>query len=553
MKNILKVITAFNLLLVLSIYSCNTGNEMADTIIHNSKIWTGNADREFAQAIAIKGDKILAIGDDGEILKLKSPETKILDLKGKFVTPGFIDSHVHFITGGFNLTSVQLRDAATPEEFIQRIKEYTKTIESGTWILGGDWDHKNWGGELPSKEWIDEFTKDYPVYINRLDGHMALANSAAMEFVGIDRNIKEIKGGSVVRDENGNLTGIFKDNAMSLISAKIPEPTDKQVDLALQKAMNYVASHGVTSVHHMVGYMDALKRAEKENRLITRIYIAHPLDKWEQLKEKIEKEGNGNEWLKIGSVKGFIDGSLGSHTAAFTEPYTDRPTDKGFFVESPEDIYNWVKGADEANLQIIIHAIGDSANHFMLDTYQKVAEENGEKDRRFRIEHAQHLLKEDIPRFAELNVIPSMQPYHAIDDGRWAEKLIGKERIKTSYVFNSFFSTGAKVAFGSDWYVAPPVPLYGIYAAVTLSTLDDKNPGGWIPEQKISVEEALVAYTKNAAYASFDEDMKGTLENGKLADFVILSDNLFEILPEEIRNVKVLQTWVGGKKVYKSD
>ncbi|MEN8121568.1 MAG: amidohydrolase [Bacteroidota bacterium] len=551
MKHLKIVIRPIVLILFISIiYSCNKEREVADTIIINSKIWTGNPDHKFAEAFAVKGDTILAIGSDEEILELKSDKTKVIDLEGKFVTPGFIDSHLHFLTGGFNLSSVQLRDASTPEELKKRIKEYAESTEAGTWILGGDWDHKNWGGELPTKEWIDEFTQNNPVFISRLDGHMALANSAAMKFAGIDKNIKDVEGGSIGRNDKGNLTGIFKDNAMLLIQDKIPAPTEKQTDLALQNAMNYVASHGVTSAHHMVGYMDALKRAQQNNSLITRLYVAHPIEEWKNLKEKIEKEGNGDKWLKIGGLKGFIDGSLGSHTAAFKEPYTDKPTEKGFFVESRKDIYNWVKNADNEGLQVMIHAIGDSAVHFLLDTYEKVGKENGEKDRRFRIEHAQHLLKEDIPRFAELNVIPSMQPYHAIDDGRWAEKVIGKERAKTTYAFKSLFENNTKVAFGSDWFVAPPVPLFGIYAAVTRRTLDDKNPDGWVPEQKISVEKALIAYTRNAAYASFDEDIKGTLEKGKLADFVVLSENLFEIAPEKIWDVKVLQTFVGGKKVY---
>jgi predicted amidohydrolase YtcJ len=379
---------------------------------------------------------------------------------------------------------------------------------------------------------------------------MGLANSAALKITGIDNSIKDVEGGTIGRDEKGELTGIFKDNAMELIFSKIPDPTGKQVDLALKNAMNYVASHGVTSVHHMVGYMDALKRARENQTLITRIYAAYPIQQWKSLKEIIELDGQGDEWLKIGGVKGFVDGSLGSHTAAFTEPYTDKPDEKGFFVDDPENIYNLVKNADDAGLQVIIHAIGDSAVHFLLDTYEKVINENGPGDRRFRIEHAQHLLKNDIPRFAQLQVIPSMQPYHAIDDGRWAEEVIGSERAKTTYAFKSLFDSGASVAFGSDWFVAPPAPLDGIYAAVTRRTFDDKNPKGWVPEQKIGVEQALTAYTRNAAYASFDEDIKGTLENGKLADFVVLSDNLFEVLPEKIRDVKVLQTWVGGKKVY---
>lgn len=254
--------------------------------------------------------------------------------------------------------------------------------------------------------------------------------------------------------------------------------------------------------------------------------------------------------MRIGALKEFVDGSLGSHTAAFFKPYTDAPTDSGFFVIAEDELYRRIKSADSAGLQVMTHAIGDKAIHVLLNIYERVARENGERDRRFRVEHAQHIHPHDISRFAALRVIASMQPYHAIDDGRWAEKVIGYERCKTTYAFRSLIDAGATVAFGSDWFVAPPVPLYGIYAAVTRRTLDDKNPDGWIPGQKISVEEALKAYTIYAAYASFEEQKKGSLEAGKLADYVILEKNIFEIPPEEIRAVSVIRTVVGGKTVF---
>lgn len=503
--------------------------------------------------MAIRGDSILFVGANAEVGQYKSVQTEILDAQGNFITPGFIDTHVHFLTGGFNLSSVQLRDAKTPEEFSNRIKEFAATQEPGSWILGGDWDHENWGGELPSREWIDRYTPDHPVWVTRLDGHMSLANSAALKAAGIDNTVKDVMGGTIVRDKKGNLTGVFKDNAMGLVSRKIPPPGPKQVDDALQAAMRYVASNGVTSVHHMVGYMDALERARDNHALLTRIYAMMPLDQWAGLKEKVQKEGRGNEWLKIGGLKGFVDGSLGSHTAAFFDPYTDAPTDSGFFINTEGQLYNWISEADKAGLQVIVHAIGDRAINTLLNIYDRVETENGSKDRRFRIEHAQHIAPADIPRFAKLNVIASMQPYHAIDDGRWAEKTIGPERIKTTYAFKSLFDAGAKVAFGSDWFVAPPVPLYGIYAAVTRRTLDGKNPDGWVPEQKVTVGQALTAYTANAAYASFEEGIKGSLEPGKLADFVIIDRDLTKIDPEEIKDAKVLQTFVGGKPVYKRE
>ncbi len=549
----MKSLTNTLYLFLVLIFSCSTDIPKADKIIINAVIWTGDQSNPSAEAMAISGDSILAVGSNAEIEKYKGLNTEVIDLNGAFVTPGFIDSHVHFLMGGFNLSSVQLRDAKTKEEFISRIKAFAETVPAGTWILGGDWDHENWGGELPSRQWIDEVTPDHPVWITRLDGHMSLANTAALAAAGVDRTVKDVEGGTIVRDATGDLTGIFKDNATSIIDSHVPEPSPEQVDNALQAAMNYVASFGVTSVHHMAGHMDALERARKNNNMITRIYAMYPISQWQTLDEKIKQEGRGDKWLKIGGLKGFVDGSLGSHTAAFFEPFTDAPSDTGLWVNTPGQLYTWISSADKAGLQLMVHSIGDRAINTLLNIYERVEQENGSKDRRFRIEHAQHIAPQDISRFAALNVIPSMQPYHAIDDGRWAEKVIGPERIKTTYAFKSLFDAGATVAFGSDWFVAPPTPLEGIYAAVTRRTIDDQNPEGWVPEQKITVEQALIAYTRNAAYASFDENMKGTLTPGKLADFVVLSEDVRTIAPEQIRNVRVLKTWVGGKEVFRSE
>lgn len=550
MKKFALLFTGFFLCLLLS---CTDRNPKADRIILNADIWTGDQSNPSAQAMAIAGDSLLAVVSNAEIEKYIGPNTEVIDLNGAFVTPGFIDSHVHFLMGGFNLSGVQLRDAKTKEEFISRIKAFAETVPAGTWILGGDWDHENWGGELPTRQWIDAVTPDHPVWITRLDGHMSLANTAALTAAGVDRAVKDVEGGTIVRDANGNLTGIFKDNATNIVDRHVPEPSPEQVDNALQAAMKYVASFGVTSVHHMAGHIDALERARKSNNMITRIYAMYPISQWEVLNEKIAREGTGDKWLKVGGLKGFVDGSLGSHTAAFFEPFTDAPSDTGLWVNTPEQLYTWISAADKAGLQLMVHAIGDRAINTLLNIYERVEQENGSKDRRFRIEHAQHIAHQDIPRFAALNVIPSMQPYHAIDDGRWAEKVIGPERIKTTYAFKSLFDAGAMVAFGSDWFVAPPTPLEGIYAAVTRRTLDDQNPDGWVPEQKITVEQALIAYTRNAAYASFDEKLKGTLTPGKLADFVVLSEDLRTVAPDQIRNVRVLNTWVGGKEVFRAE
>ena len=531
--------------------SCNNSKQPADMIITNARIWTGNAEQPFAEAMAVSGDTIIAVGSKGEVMKHRSDAGTVIDLGGRFVAPGFIDSHVHLLQGGSNLASVQLRDASTPEEFIRRIKEFAATQKPGTWILGGDWDGMGWES-LPQKGWIDSLTPENPVFVSRLDGHMALANTLAMKLAGVDLKVKDVSGGTIERDSRGEPTGIFKDNAMDLISVRIPDPTDEEVDRALVAAMNYLASNGVTSVHAVdgAGYADGIARVRARDEQITRIYYMKTISRWKDLSEQVEREGHGDKWVSTGAVKGFVDGSLGSHTAAFIEPYTDLQTDTGLFVNSEEDLYRWISESDKAGLQVVIHAIGDRAINFLLNTYERVADENGERDRRFRIEHSQHLAPGDIKRYAELKVIASMQPYHAIDDGRWAEEYIGPERIKTTYAFRSLLDSGATVAFGSDWFVAPATPLEGIYGAVTRRTLDGKNPEGWVPEQKITVEEALKAYTVSAAYASFEEDIKGSLEPGKLADFVVLASDITAIDPVEIWDMKVQQTWVGGKKVF---
>mgnify|MGYP001190378879 CR=1 FL=1 len=540
---------SFAFLLLTFLVSCKQ-HPVADQVVLG-KVWTGDDQTPWAEGFAIIGDSIVAVGSKSEIEQWIGDETRRIETSsGNLIVPGFIDCHTHFMEGGFALASVQLRDAKTPTEFIIRIKEFATTQPKGTWITSGDWDHENWGGELPSKDWIDSVTKDYPVWINRLDGHMCLANTAALKAAGIDDRVKDVEGGTIVRDKNGRVTGVFKDNAMNMIYRIAPDPSDEQKDKALEAAMNYVAARGVTSAHNMSGYMDVFERAHAQNKLKTRIYAGMMLSDWKELNQKIKQQGRGDKWLRIGGLKEFVDGSLGSHTAAFFKPFTDAPSDSGFFITPEKELYRRIKSADSAGLHVMTHAIGDKAIHTLLNIYEKVGKENGNRDRRFRIEHAQHIASTDIPRFAQLNVLPSMQPYHAIDDGRFAERLIGPVRIKTTYAFGSLLKANATLVFGSDWFVAPPTPLEGIYAAVTRQTLDGKNPDGWVPEQKISVEEALKSYTIRAAYASFEENIKGSIKSGKLADFVILDKNLFEINPAAIRNVKILRTSVGGEFVY---
>ncbi len=526
--------------------------ESATLVVINGRLWTGDPARPWAEALAVRGDRIIAVGSQEAVHPMIDGNTRVLNARGGLVTPGFIDAHIHFLEGGFRLASVQLREASSPEDFATRIAAFAETVPPGTWILGGDWDHERWGGALPHRDWIDARTPAHPVWVNRLDGHMALANTAALDAAGVTTETPEVEGGTIVRDADGRLTGVLKDNAMALVEGVVPVPSDAMLDRALEAAMRHVATKGVTSVHHMGTWDDlaVFERARAAGRLRTRIYAAVPLATWQRLQGKVASQGRGDAWLRIGALKGFVDGSLGSHTAAFFEPFADAPGDSGLLVNDPADLKAWIAGADAAGLHPVVHAIGDRANHLLLDIFEQVAQDHGPRDRRFRIEHAQHLAPDDIARFARVDVVASMQPYHAIDDGRWAEKVIGPERIRTTYAFRSLLDAGARLAFGSDWFVAPPTPIEGLYAAVTRRTLDGANPGGWVPQQRISLEEALRAYTVDAAYASFEEDLKGTLAPGLLADIVVLDRDLTAMPPESIREARIQYTIVGGEVVF---
>ena len=530
----------------------------ADLVIVGARIWTGDSQNPWADFMAIDGERILMVGQSRDLdvdNAYIGAGTEVIEAPDTMIVPGFIDTHVHFISSGAGLASVQLRDAATPDEFAARIGEFAQTVEPGDWILHGTWDHEMWGGDLPRRDWIDAVSPENPVWVSRLDGHMALANSLALQLAGVDADTPDIAGGEIVRYDDGRPTGILKDNAMTLVESAVPGSSESQLDREAAAAMHHVAGNGVTTVHDMAGWrsLDTYRRAEQAGSMITRIYSVVPLSDWERLRDVVAESGTGSEWLRIGGLKGFMDGSLGSHTAAFLEPFTDAPEDRGFLINELDDLRDWITGADAAGLQVMVHAIGDSAIRDLLDLFHDAASANGPRDRRFRMEHAQHIHPDDIPRFAVQEVIASMQPYHAIDDGRWAEKVIGVERARTTYAFRALLDAGAKVAFGSDWSVAPATPLEGIYAAVTRRTLDGANPDGWVPEQKITVEQALHAYTTAAAFASFEEDLKGSLRPGMLADFVILDRDLTAIPGEEIRDARVLATYVGGTRVYRAD
>ncbi len=528
-------------------------------LLTNGRIWTGDPQQPQAEAVAIAGNRILAAGRTEEILKLKIESTSVVDLGGRRTLPGFNDAHVHFYDGGSNLSGPQLRYSGSQTEFRETLASYAAHTPKGRWITGGNWDHENWKpAVLPNHQLIDAATSDWPVFVNRLDGHMALANAVALKLAGIDRNTKDVPGGVIVRDGAGNPTGILKDAAEDLVTRVIPPPTQDQIIQAIRAAQTYANAIGVTSVQDMSAAPDILRAYQtmlREGELRVRISGHQPLRSWQRLAGIGVTADFGNEYLHIGGLKGFADGSLGSTTALLFRPYLDSPQTSGIpsaELANPARMWSDIDNADRAGLQIAIHAIGDKANNTILNFYSRVVNEHGQSDRRLRIEHAQHLLAADIPRFADLHVIASMQPYHCIDDGRWAEKRIGPDRAKTTYAFRSLLDSHAALAFGSDWPVAPMSPIMGIYAAVTRRTLDGKHPEGWVPEQKISVEEAVRAYTAGSAFASYDEKIKGTIEPGKLADFVVLTGDIFNIDPARISDVNVYLTVFDGKIIFSS-
>lgn len=528
-----------------------------DLILFNGRVFTLDPRQPRVEAVACRDSRIVAAGSSAGIRNLAGPATRSIDLDGRLLLPGFNDAHVHFWAGGSDLASVQLRDAASETEFRRRIDRFAASAPAGRWILGGNWDHENWTpARLPTRQLIDPVSHAHPIFVRRLDGHMALANSIALQLAGISRNTPDPPGGAIVRDAAGKPTGVLKDAAMEPVDRVIPDASPAEIADALRAAMRHAAEHGITSIQDMSAspeilrvYQDLARRGE----LTVRVNAHQPLSAWQRLANVGVRAGFGSELLKIGGLKAFSDGSLGSTTALFFTPYTDAPATAGLPADDmiPESkLLDRIAAADQAGLQIAVHAIGDKANHTVLEMFRQAAEKNGPRDRRFRIEHAQHLTPADIRRFASQNIIASMQPYHLIDDGRWAEKRIGAGRAKTAYAFRSLLDAGVTLAFGSDWFVAPLEPLMGIYAAATRRTLDGKRPHGWIPEQKITVEEAIRAYTLGSAYASFEEDLKGSVEPGKLADFTVLSQDILSIDPALIHDVKVDLTIVGGKIVY---
>lgn len=532
----------------------------ADLIITNAKIWTVDKSMPSAEAVAVLGERIVAVGSNTDVDAWRGPRTHVIDAGGRSLLPGFNDAHVHFVSGGRQLVSIQLNDASSPQEFARRIGERAKVTAKGEWILGGNWDETKWNPpNLPTKDLIDVLTPNTPVFVSRYDGHMGLANSVALRLAGITAKTPDPPGGVIVRDAQGNPTGALKDAATDYIDKVIPPLSHDQRLKMVKRALAYAASVGVTSVQHLVAsYEDVAVYTElvQRDELTTRIYAAPSIAHVDDLAKLGIGRAFGGPYLRIGALKAFADGSLGSGTAYFYDPFLNQGNNRGLLSDEMHPISlmrdRYMK-ADAAGLQICTHAIGDEGISTILDLYADVIKAHGEADRRLRVEHAQHMAAKDFERFAQLHVIASVQPYHAIDDGRFAESHIGHDRASRTYAFRTFLDHGVRMAFGTDWEVAPLDPLLTIYAAVTRATLDGKNPNGWFPEQKLSVAEAIEAYTMGSAYAEFQEKEKGSITTGKFADMVLLSDDIFSIAPERIRDVRVLKTLVGGRLVFDAD
>lgn len=533
------------------------GKPAADLIVTNAKIWTVDKAHPQAEALAVIGDRIVAVGSVADVDAWHGPQTKVVDAQGKLLLPGFNDAHVHFVDGGDHLQAVHLKDAASPQEFAERIAQRAKITAKGEWITGGDWDEQKWSpANLPTKELIDAVTPETPVWVNRYDGHESLANSVTLRLAKIDAKTPDPPGGQIVRDAQGSPTGVLRDSAQDLVFKIMPSMSEAHRMRAIHQAMEHAASLGVTSVQDMnPSYEDvkAYDLLQEKGQLTLRVYAAPLETQWKDQAKIGIRRAFGTPLLRLGAVKGYADGSLGSETAYFFDAYKDDPKSHGLLSDEmhpPSAMRQRLQGADAAGLQLCVHAIGDRGISMILDIFEQIEKANGKRDRRWRIEHSQHMAQKDFARYARLGVIASVQPYHAIDDGRWAEKRIGADRIKRTYAFRTFLENGVRLAFGTDWSVAPLSPMWSIYAAVTRATLDGKTPDGWVPEQKLTVAEAVEAYTMGSAYAEFQEKEKGSVTPGKLADFVVLSDDIFKIPPAAIKNVKVEATYLGGKLVY---
>jgi predicted amidohydrolase YtcJ len=524
----------------------------ATVIYRNARVWTGIPSQVWTDAIALNGNRIVALGERSSRSRA-TRKTRVIDLGGALVVPGMMDNHTHFIAGSKALTQVDLLSVKTRQQLVDTLAKGAAALPSQRWLEGWGWDEQRWGGELPNRSWIDAVTPNTPVSIGRTDGHNLFVNSLALKLAGIDRNTPDPVGGTILRDATGEPTGVLRDNAMDLVAKVIPSWSDADIDAAVQLGISAALARGTTQCHgadmDWVTF-DALRRARAKGETGLRFYPSVWAKDWEKLAAIIRQEGRGDGWVRWGLVKAMADGALGSRTAYMDRPFANDRANRGLLIQPVAEMQGWCEGADRAGLQLEVHAIGTKAVDLTLDMFAAIAKKNGPRDRRSRIEHAQHINPGSIGRFRSQGVIASMQPYHAIDDGRWAAGPLGPDRINGSWAFRSLLASGATVTFGSEWPVAPVDPLGGIEAAVRRVTTDGKGIFG--PSQRISVAEALRAYTSANAFAGFQEGKLGSLAPGKLADLVVLDSDIFRIAPERIAKTRVLRTIVDGKERYSS-
>ncbi len=527
---------------------------MADMVLLNGRIFTVDAAQPWAQAAAVRDGKFVAVGKDEDIKKLIGKETEVIDLGGKLALPGFNDAHLHFANGGLYLLGIDLRPARDEKEFARILKEYIYKTPKGEWVTGGNWDHENWPSKKhPRKEMIDPFTPDHPVLVSRLDGHMGLANSLALKLAGITRDTPDPQGGEIVKDKKtGEPTGILRDNAMGLVYSVIPPLSREKRERAIRAAMRHAQEMGVTSVQDNSSREDLeiYQELARKGELGVRINAWRDADGWADFQRIGITAPFGDPFLRLGTVKLFVDGSMGAGTALFFAPYADDPSTSGLPIHTQAELEALVREADAAGLQIAAHAIGDKANAWILEAFARARAANGGRDSRHRVEHAQVVRAADVARFRELGVIASIQPSHCIDDMRWAEKRIGA-RVKDAYRFASFLAGGVRLAFGTDWDVEPLDPRLGLYAAVSRELPAGGPAGGWHPEEKLKLAQAVEAYTLGPAYAEFQEQVKGSIQAGKFADLVVMESDLFRIPQKDILSTPVALTVLNGRIVFK--
>ena len=523
-------------------------------ILTNGVIYTTDPARARAEAVAITGELITAVGSAADILKLAGPQTQIIDLNGDFVVPGFNDAHIHLAGGGQAKVAIDFEAAKSLAEFQQRIRARLPDFKPGEWLTGRGWDHTLWPTrKFPTRYDLDAVSRDRPMFFTRVDGHVAVANTLALELASIKADTPDPPGGSIERDANGNATGMLKESATALVAQRVPPLTPEQRRRGIELALAQAARFGLTSIHDNSSWQDffVFEQLKKEGKLTLRITEWLPFTApVAQLEDMRRRGGTTDPWLRTGALKGVADGTLGSRTAAMLAPFSDDPATKGIFRIEPDRLKQLVIERDKAGFQIAIHAIGDAANRAALDAFAAAQAANGARDSRHRIEHAQVVALDDFARFAALGVIASMQPVHESSDMRWAEQRLGPERSRGAYAWRTFLNHKVRLAFGTDFAVEPLNPMRGLYACVTRELPEGGPIGGWQPQEKISIDDCIYAYTAGSAYAEFMEGKKGQIMPGQFADLVVLSADVTKIPPPAILKTEVLRTILAGRSVY---